>query len=383
MAADIALRRLQCLPKEALVLDPMAGSGTVLRAAASHGLRAIGYDVDPLAVLMARVWTQPLDLARFRACALEVVEQVRRLTRVPHLSWVDEDPETAAFVDYWFGPRQQADLRRLAYLLYTQQGPVTEALRLTLSRIIITKLPGAGASLGADISHSRPHRLLEQSTFDVLAGFSRSAVRLAQVLENSPPPGNVEVALGDARRLRPVPDQLVDAILTSPPYLNAIDYLRGHRLALVWLGHRIGEIRAIRAESVGAERMADSAASHTDRVSELTAGLEGLERLPPRQRGLVSRYALDVDALVRETFRVLRPGGTATFVVGDSNLRGVFIENSSIVKAAARRAGLRFRSQVRRPLAGQRRYLPPPDLARRSHLGHRMAAETIVAFMRP
>src|SRR5262249_8028163 len=154
---------------------------------------------------------QPLDVASFRSSAMEVVKQARQLTRVPRLKWVDKDPETAEFVDYWFGPRQQIDLRRLAHLLYPQQGPVSEALRLTLSRIIITKLPGAGASLGADISHSRPHRLLEQSTFDVLAGFSRSANRLAQILENSPPPGNVEVALGDARSLRPVPDQFVDA----------------------------------------------------------------------------------------------------------------------------------------------------------------------------
>jgi len=43
-------------------------------------------------------------------------------------------------------------------------------------------------------------------------------------------------------------------VLTSPPYLNAIDYLRGHRLALVWLGHELGPLKEIRANSVGAER---------------------------------------------------------------------------------------------------------------------------------
>src|SRR3712207_7608036 len=50
------------------------------------------------------------------------------------------------------------------------------------------------------------------------------------------------------------------AAITSPPYLNAIDYLRGHRLSLVWLGYRIGDLRLTRAVSIGAERRPDPAA---------------------------------------------------------------------------------------------------------------------------
>jgi DNA modification methylase len=46
----------------------------------------------------------------------------------------------------------------------------------------------------------------------------------------------------------------VDAVLTSPPYLNAIDYMRGHRMSLVWLGHSLTELRHIRSNSIGAER---------------------------------------------------------------------------------------------------------------------------------
>lgn len=61
MAADIALDELVALPSGSVVLDPMAGSGTVLRVAADLGHRALGFDVDPLAVLMTKVWTTPID----------------------------------------------------------------------------------------------------------------------------------------------------------------------------------------------------------------------------------------------------------------------------------------------------------------------------------
>jgi DNA modification methylase len=382
MAADIALSRLRHLRPGALVLDPMAGSGTVIRTAADRGLRGLGFDIDPLAVLMARVWTRPIDTEKLRIRAGQLLEEASRLPRRTHLPWVDDDPETTDFIEYWYGPKQRAELRRISAVLRPLRGPIADALRLGLSRIIITKLPGAGASLGSDVSHSRPHRALDENEYCVQTGFTRSIDRLARCLEAHPPRGGVTVAAGDARCLRQVQDKTIDAIVTSPPYLNAIDYLRGHRLALVWLGHKIGDLRIVRAESIGAERGPTNPDRDASLIAGLTSGLEGLERLPSRFRGMIGRYAVDMASLMAEAQRVLRPSGIATIVVGDSTLRGVFIENSKIVKAAARRAGFRFRSQVRRQLQPGRRYLPPPDRAGRVELSKRMSLETIVTFIR-
>ncbi len=61
MAPDLAISELTSLKRGSVVLDPMAGSGTVLRQASENGLTAIGFDVDPMAVLISRV-------ARRRKC---------------------------------------------------------------------------------------------------------------------------------------------------------------------------------------------------------------------------------------------------------------------------------------------------------------------------
>ena len=53
MASEIAASTLQELPKGSLILDPMSGSGTVLRQSLLLGHRAIGFDLDPLAVLIS------------------------------------------------------------------------------------------------------------------------------------------------------------------------------------------------------------------------------------------------------------------------------------------------------------------------------------------
>ena len=61
MASEVALRALDGLPRGSSVLDPLCGSGLVVRRALDCGHIGIGPDIDPLAVLMAKVWTSKLS----------------------------------------------------------------------------------------------------------------------------------------------------------------------------------------------------------------------------------------------------------------------------------------------------------------------------------
>jgi hypothetical protein len=94
------------------------------------------------------------------------------------------------------------------------------------------------------------------SDYDVLAGFERSLDIIRDRMVRPASCGVSQVMLGDARSLI-FADRSVDRVLTSPPYLNAIDYMRGHRLSLVWLGHSLPALRAIRSGSVGSEKGLD------------------------------------------------------------------------------------------------------------------------------
>jgi hypothetical protein len=259
------------------------------------------------------------------------------------------------------------------------EGPIGEALQLVLSKIVVTK--DRGASLARDVSHSRPRRVPRDAGFDVWAGFLRAARRLAFSLAAQPPPGNVTVARGDARDLRGVLPTSVDAVVTSPPYLNAIDYLRGHRLALVWLGYRVGDLRAIRATSIGAERAPENGADAAQ-AADLKRALGAIEHLPGRVSRMVDRYLLDMAATLEEVHRVLRPGSRAVFVVGNCSLRGIFVENAAAVRYAAERCGFTVVGAHERELPPNRRYLPPPAVAPGSDLAKRLRTETVLTCLR-
>ena len=336
--------------------------------------------MDPLAVLMSRVWTQPVPDSEIEALYEEVMRDALAAEASSiELPWLDGDAETAQFVSYWFAPAQMKELRCIAGAFHdrrndTGSAKALDVLRLALSRIIITK--EQGASLARDTSHSRPHKVAETSDYSVFEGFRRSVRVLRQRLLSAPPLGQAEVFLGDARAID-LPDNSVDAILTSPPYLNAIDYMRGHRLALVWLGYGLSELRSIRSNSIGAERGPDT---KVRAIEDIRSVMGTVDTLPSRQKRMIDRYIGDVSQMVAETARVLKPGGRATYVVGNSCLKGVFIHNDEAIARSAELAGMVLVERSVRDLPNQSRYLPMPS---EGALGRRMRTETILTFSHP
>lgn len=378
MAPEIALAETSLLPEGSVVLDPMTGSGTAVRFASEQGHHAIGFDMDPLAALMTRVWTTPISTRRLRAAGVSIAQQAMALNPASiDLPWIDADQETSTFVNYWFGAAQQSDLRRLSSLLVNFHGPLGDAMMLALSRIIITKK--RGASLAWDVSHSRPHKVMEDNDFPVIPEFIKSVNFLAKRFEEQPPVGNVRVSIADARQLRSVSDSSVDAVLTSPPYLNAIDYLRGHKFTLIWLGHRISELRDVRSGNIGSEKNTAPGADNA-LADELCALIPSVDQLPKKVLGIFRRYVLDLFAMISEINRVLKPGGKAVLVIGNSCLKGVFVENALAATAAATRLGLTLSSRYERELPANRRYLPPPTNSEASVLKKRMRTESILSF---
>ncbi|HML27766.1 MAG TPA: hypothetical protein PKE16_02805 [Hyphomicrobium sp.] len=381
MAPDTVSSWLTQLPRGSRVLDPMCGSGVVVRQSALLGHKAVGFDIDPLAVLMSRVWTHKGSHESLNELASKVVASAMRRRAFSHtnLPWVAQCPETLSFVEYWFSEPQRSMLARIAWAIRSlkqqEEEWASDCLWLALSRIIITK--HVGASLAWDVSHSRPHRKREENDFDVLNGFTKAVARLSTLLDGEPIQKAGVVRRGDCRQLRGVKHSSVDAVITSPPYLNAIDYLRGHKLALVWMGYSIPELRRLRSSSIGTERAKDHG-QNPEGMRKLESAVRSIQRLPQRQRSIVHKYAVDASLMLSEMKRVLSPEGLLVLVLGDSNLRGVPVYNSRIFKHLARECGFVLESEYKHPLASDRRYLPMSDTS--GALANRMKLEVLQAY---
>ena len=281
MAPDFTAEAVASLAAHSVVLDPMMGSGSFPVAAALAGMSAIGFDTDPLAVIIAKTSAGAFDRGEYLASAARVVKAASTAEAKVHA-----DAETAAFVSYWFDSVAQDRLGRLATAIGREALELQPMLWCAFSRLIITK--ETGASLARDVSHSRPHRTRKVTPFDPVARFGGAANAIVDRLPPRPSIGvPPRLEFGDARSM-PLADRSVDAILTSPPYLSAIDYLRGHRLSLVWMGHTIQALRTLRGENIGTERgtaVRNELVAHLDSVSA-TQGVEaGCEVCGRREPG--------------------------------------------------------------------------------------------------
>lgn len=387
MAPGIALEALGQGTTPLRVLDPMAGSGTVLAVARANGHRALGVDLDPLAVLLAGVWTRTVDPKKVTDKATEVLaraQKVFELTPVRAAYPTGSDNETCKFIRFWFDQQARRQLTALSGAIGRVRDDATrDVLWCGFSRLIITK--SAGASLAMDLSHSRPHK---EFTTAPVKPFDRFISAVRTVVSNCPQVGPktlgpaAVVKLGDARKLA-FANGSIDLVLTSPPYLNAIDYMRCSKFSLVWMGYNLDSLRQIRGESVGAE------ASHTGAleakwVESLIKQLGLKPKLRSRDNALLARYVWDMGNALSEVSRVLKAGGRAVYVVGDSTVRGTFVRNSAIVAAVAKENGLVLESRHSRVLPANRRYMPPPRKGASSDsIEGRMRREVVLAFAKP
>jgi hypothetical protein len=345
---------------------------------------SVQLDIDPLAVLLARVWTTPLDIYKAQSKAAEVLERAKNdfsSRRVGDAYPRHADADTRKFIRYWFDDYARRQLASLAEAIQgVRDDSLREALWCAFSRLIITKQ--AGASLAMDLSHSRPHRAFDRAP---IKPFNKFLAAVHQVLKNcirndqrdrGP---SAKVSLGDARKL-PIASGTVDLVLTSPPYLNAIDYMRCSKFSLVWMGYTVGELVGIRAESVGAES-GDQNASENENVREIISKLKLSPKLSPRHEAILAHYVEDMKNAVQEAARVLSPGGKAVYVVGENTVRGTFIPNAKIVLAVAELSGLKVENKRARTLPANRRYLPPPTVLNAPEaMGGRMRREVILSF---
>ena len=100
------------------VLDPFCGSGTALVEAQMAGLNSYGIDINPLALLIARAKTTPLDMATLRHWAISLLHSY-----LDDCCRIESEPDFAPIpdffnIEYWFKPSVSRELSALRSRLF-------------------------------------------------------------------------------------------------------------------------------------------------------------------------------------------------------------------------------------------------------------------------
>ena len=269
------------------------------------------------------------------------------------------DDGTREFLDYWFFPETQRELAALILAIRAEPDTrLRNLLEVVFSSTIVTK--SGGVSRARDLAHTRPHRVADKQPRSALRQFeillNRAADAYAAIDPNAV--GKSSVIAGDSRRL-PLQSDSVDLIVTSPPYANALDYMRAHKFSLAWLGEPIPRLSELRGRYIGAERQRNPSARQGNAAG---VGAIGGKRVGRKRPAQVPASSPDTSATwpppLARWRGVLRPGRAAVIVVGPSIMRGILIPTHQCLADIAAEAGLDVAAVAPRNLDRNRRMMP-------------------------
>lgn len=391
-----------------IILDPMMGSGTTLLEAYLQGRQAIGFDIDPLAILLTQVKLECYSVAELSTIGERILKDASKMVRLySDLLKAEKakrfDAKTIEFLDYWFTLEVQLEL--LALLMEIEKiesVKVKDFFKLIFSSVIITKT--GGVSLALDLAHTRPHkaRTIFSKNGDVLTGDKDEQKRyliktlrspldefekklnqnLRGVMHSAPSDLSPKINSGSAQSLS-LKSNSVDLIVTSPPYAsNAIDYMRAHKFSLVWFGYSIDTLTQKRKTYIGSEGFADLPAVKLPvSVENLVAEISQKSK----SKGVsLRRYYVEMALVLQEMFRVLKPQKAAIVVVGNSTLAGIDAQVDTSLVEIGKSFGFEVPMVGIRQLDRNRRMLPAgSSVDKKSQIQQRMHEEFVIGFYKP
>jgi site-specific DNA-methyltransferase (cytosine-N4-specific) len=316
----------QYLESGLVVLDPFCGSGTTLVEAALGGSCVRGFDCNPIAVVISRFKLIPAD-ARF-FCVADTVLAELQLTRS---GFAASDAELPPFKgrDHWFAPVVQRELAAAVEWIEknAQDADITLWLQTALSSII-----NRVSFQDSETRYARVER--EFAPGQVTELFLDRACLLLRALRER---GSIErnghvVDLADVMDGIPLPSESVDLIVTSPPYANTMDYYLYHKQRMNVLGF---DFKLTQHREIGSRWEFSSLKRKREKWDE------------------------DYGRSLAEMHRVLKPGGRAVVIIGDSQIAGELINAAELTARIATDRGLTSRVLESTPLAQRSRSFNP------------------------
>lgn len=334
------------------VLDPFMGSGTTLLEAYISGRDSYGIDIHPLARLIAKVKTTPLDPETLSGMADGLLSRIRE-DKEDNSAWVPDIPNR----EHWFRPHVLAELATIKKNVWrTRQGDYTDFFKICFSSIIRKVSNSDSDSLIPEVT-SFKMKLDEQgkTSYDALGRFE-NAVRnklidaadlwrmSREVSKRFKEVPEVNIIGRDARDID-LDDASVDLAITSPPYASAVHYVSVHKLEMYWLD-MIKDTAELDSRVVGTARAyVNEYRSWEPKVSlpELGRVLGELFAKDRKSAYVVYRYFEDMRKNFLEVNRVLRRNGKYCMIVGENTFRKVRIPTYRILADIASRSGFDVR----------------------------------------
>jgi site-specific DNA-methyltransferase (cytosine-N4-specific) len=312
------------------IYDPFMGSGTTAVEANIIGRNAIGNDINELAVLISRVKTTPISTKKLTLLN-ELLWRIH--VKIDSMYSMKENRIVIPDIinlDRWF---EHFVINELVIIK-------EEIMNLGDNNLIdfcLVALSGIIINVSRQDSDTRYVRVAKTiNFFDTYTKFSNQLNKLRKIMDASNDlikNGKSILKVADTRTENIFKEDSADLAVTSPPYPNAYDYHLYHKYRLFWLGMNPYNLRKL---EIGA---------HVD--------------YSKRNGSDESDFRRDMHNCFLNISKILKPKSYFVLVIGDSILKGRYIQNNEILKQASENTPFKFVVEFTRNLNLNRKSFNP------------------------
>ncbi|MFP3950100.1 MAG: hypothetical protein ACLFUZ_03350 [Candidatus Micrarchaeia archaeon] len=299
------------------VFDPFSGIGTTPLSCKALGVKSTAIDISPLAVFVSRT-----------KCAEYSEEDAEEAARELKSLFKEREEPSFKWDFELFSPRKFFSKRNyndICFIRERIENLENEKVGSLFLLALLSILPQAGFFI-KDGGVLRPEK--SKSAIPAKNAFKKKVKQMLSDIETSPISGpEPETLLADACSFSP---PLHDVFITSPPYLNNIDYSKVYGLELSLLSMEKNASLRMRREALRSFITRDTGKSEPPEEAGEIA-----HRIP-----VVGEYFSDMEKVLFNLCKSTERGGA--LVVGNSVLQGEHIEVDRILGEIGKRIGFEY-----------------------------------------
>lgn len=334
-----------------IVIDPFMGSGTTIVESIVNKRVGIGTDINNIAYLLAKVKTTPIKplllMEELNRIEFDLLNRLNGQYDV-YLKKSKDLLTPNERIDYWFLPEQRDKLVIIfTRILEITNNDVRDFFLIAFAQIL--KSCSIWLQKSVKPTRDKNKKIYEPLTLflNQLKKMIRKHYDFDKILEAKVKDdiNNFRILRCDDARNLPCEDEKAALIITSPPYVTSYEYADLHQLPSLWFGY-LDELSEFRKNFIGS---AYKERESIDLKSSLAEEIFSL--LGNNKKGReVKNYFADMLESFIEMKRVLKKGGKACIVIGNTQFKGVKILNGEVFQEQFENIGFRTFNIIHREI---------------------------------
>jgi len=385
------------------LIDPFAGSGTILVEGMLRGLDVLGVDINPLAVLLCKVKTTILEV--------RILEKESWLLKTNISRSNDVEDFYFKGIEKWFTPKAIADLSRIrAAIVIEENIKIRRFFWATFCEVIRIVSNSRDCTYKLHIKDIRDIKAYDKDAVSIFLEtldynikkykeFHTTMEERGLIKKNGLYKGDVKIIMGDSITFLRKTKRKFDLLFTSPPYGDnhtTVSYGQYSVLSLRWMNwtdiddsvnekllETLYEIDNISLGGMSSNKyLTQSKRDVVNKSATLSKQVNMITCAAPKQVNKLVAFYSDMDGFLEALSQKVKPAAVSVWTLGNRKVGKQEIYMNTIITELGKRYGLDLLTSFSRKILNKR--MPKINAYKGEHddLIETMTREHILIFIR-